>query len=165
MDELSIKQQRHPPTVSQLMARIKELQDTAASLTDARDFHDLETASSSSGESRVTSHRPTIPSSRTVLGRDSGVPLMTSGATMRPQQQDLPNSNKVRHTGGTYSHDGMMEYPRIFFRNIVLQNSQTPWTFKAGKPLSRLKFVRKQRILRSQCSGSQKLRKQSQLTN
>ena len=51
------------------MARIEELLDTAASLTDARDFHDLETASSS-GESRVTSHRPTIPSSRTVLGRD-----------------------------------------------------------------------------------------------
>ena len=58
------------------MARIKELLDTAASLTDARDFHDLETASSS-GESRVTSHRPTIPSSRTVLGRDSGVPPNT----------------------------------------------------------------------------------------
>ena len=45
MDELSMKQQRNPHTVNQLMAQIKELQDKAASLTDASDFHDPETAS------------------------------------------------------------------------------------------------------------------------
>ena len=46
-----------------------------------------------------------------------------------------------------------------------MQNSLTPWNLKAGESISRLKFVRRQRILKSRCHGSQKLRKQSQLTN
>ena len=50
-------------------------------------------------------------------------------------------------------------------RSCILQNSLTPWNLKAGKSISRLKFVRRQRILKSRCHGSQKLREQSQLTN
>ena len=73
LDELSMKQQRNPQTVSQLLAQIRELQDKVNSLSNARAFHDPETASNS-GASHVTSHPLTIPSSGTVLGRDSGLP-------------------------------------------------------------------------------------------
>ena len=54
--------------------QIREVQDKVNSLSDARDFHDPESASSS-GASHVTSHPGTIPSSRNMLGRDSGLPL------------------------------------------------------------------------------------------
>ena len=72
-DELSTKQQRNPQTVSQLTAPIRELQYKVNSLCDARDFHDPETQSIS-GASHVTSQPVTVPSTRTVLGRDSGLP-------------------------------------------------------------------------------------------
>ena len=71
-----MKQQRNPQTVSQLLAQIRELQDKVNSLSNARAFHDPETASNS-GASHVTSHPLTIPSSGTVLGRDSGLPPNT----------------------------------------------------------------------------------------
>ena len=51
------------------------------------------------------------------------------------------------------------------YRKRTLDNSQTLWNFKAGKSTSRLKYVRKQPILRWLCTGSKKLRLQSQLTN
>ena len=51
------------------------------------------------------------------------------------------------------------------FRNCIWENFLTLWNFKAGKSTSRLMFVRKQHILISQCTGSKKLRWQSQLTN
>ena len=40
-------QQRDPNTVNQLLTQIRDLQDRANSLSDAGDFHDPETASSS----------------------------------------------------------------------------------------------------------------------
>ena len=68
LDELSLKQQKSPQTVSQLMAQIRELQDKVNSLADARDFHDPETASSAEA-SHVTCHPVTVASSRAKLGR------------------------------------------------------------------------------------------------
>ena len=44
-------------------------------------------------------------------------------------------------------------------RVSVQKKSQTPWNFKVRKSTSKQKCVRRQRILRSQCNGSQKLRK------
>ena len=219
LDELSMMQQRDPQTVSQLLAQMRESQDKVNSLSDAREFHDPETAGSF-GASHVTSPPLTNPSYRTVPRRDSGLPpetlnmmgisdvferlparegqprnisknhgiwhllsrgvkpkltehAMTTGSKRRPEQQDLSNSRHIlhcgdgisRHTGGTYSHGGMMEYPDFQSRSCILQNSLTPWNLKAGKSISRLKFVRRQRILKSRCHGSQKLREQSQLTN
>ena len=55
LDELSMMQQRDPQTVSQLLAQMRESQDKVNSLSDAREFHDSETAASS-GASHVTSH-------------------------------------------------------------------------------------------------------------
>ena len=51
------------------------------------------------------------------------------------------------------------------FRNCTWWNFLTLWNFKAGKSTSRLKFGPKQHILISHCTGSKKLRWQSQLTN
>ena len=70
-DELSMTQQRNPQTVSQLLAQIRGSQEKANSFSDAREFHHPEIASSSS---HVNTHRLTIPSSRTIPGRDSGLP-------------------------------------------------------------------------------------------
>ena len=46
----------------------------------------------------------------------------------------------LRHTGGTYSHNGMMDFSS---RKCILENSQTLWNFKAGKSTSRLKYAQK----------------------
>ena len=54
LDELSMMQQRDPQTVSQFLAQMRESQDKVNSLSDAREFHDPETAGSS-GASHVTS--------------------------------------------------------------------------------------------------------------
>ena len=69
-------QQRDPQTVSQLLAQMRESQDKVNSLSDAREFHDPETAGSS-GASHVTSPPLTNPSYRTVPRRDSGLPPET----------------------------------------------------------------------------------------
>ena len=77
IDELSSHQERDPPTVSQLLTQIQDLQNKVSSLSDAREFHDLET--------HVPCQPSTIPSPRTMPCRDSGLPhdtrniLCTSG--------------------------------------------------------------------------------------
>ena len=76
LDELSMMQQRDPQTVSQLLAQMRESQDKVNSLSDAREFHDPETAGSS-GASHVTSPPLANPSYRTVPRRDSGLPPET----------------------------------------------------------------------------------------
>ena len=196
-----------------------ESQDKANSLSDAREFHDPETAGSS-GASHVTSPPLTNPSYRTVPRRDSGLPPETlnmmgisdvferlPAREGQPQNisknhgiwhlllvewnQNLQNirwqqdrrgdlSNKtypIRETFSTMEMEFHVILVELILtvvwwrtrdfqsRSCILQNSLTPWNLKAGKSISRLKFVRRQRILKSRCHGSQKLRKQSQLTN
>ena len=63
--ELSLCQERNPTTVSQLMAQIWELQNRVNSLSDAREFYDPETGSSS-GATHVLDHTSTIQSPRTL---------------------------------------------------------------------------------------------------
>ena len=187
LDELSMMQQRDPQTVSQLLAQMRESQDKANSLSDAREFHDPETAGSS-GASHVTSPPLTNPSYRTVPRRDSGLPpetlnmmgisdvferlparegqphniskesqnlasssrgvkpklsehTMTTGSKRRPEQQDLSNSRNIlhcgdgisRHTGGTYSHGGMMEYPRFPISKLHLAKFPDSMEFESWK--------------------------------
>ena len=43
-DELSMHQERNPTTVSQLLTQIQDLQNKVNSLSDARNFYDLDTA-------------------------------------------------------------------------------------------------------------------------
>ena len=45
--ELSMRQGKNPTTVSQLLTQILDLQNKVNSLSDAREFYDAETASSS----------------------------------------------------------------------------------------------------------------------
>ena len=63
-------------TVSQLLTKIQDSQNKANSLSDAREFHDPDTAKSS-GASRVPSQPLIIPSPRGVRSRDSGLPRDT----------------------------------------------------------------------------------------
>ena len=65
----------------------------------------------------------------------------------------------LNHNGGTYSHTGMIDSPRFPISELHLGKFQS-WK----KSTSRLKFVQKQHVLISQCTGSKKLRLQSQLT-
>ena len=52
----------------------------------------------------------------------------------------------------------------FLWRNGILEFFMTLWNFKAGKEASELRFVYEQQILMSQCTGSKKLRWQSQIT-
>ena len=64
----------------------------------------------------------------------------------------------------TYSHSVWSIIRDFRFRSWIWENFLTLWNFKAGKSTSRLKCVQRQQILISQCSGSEKLRQQNQLT-
>ena len=69
-----MQHERNPSAVNQFLPQIQDLQNKVNSLTDAREFHDPDTASSS-GASHVSSQPLNIPSPRGVLGRDSRFPL------------------------------------------------------------------------------------------
>ena len=73
IDELSMQQERNPTTVSQLLTQIQDLQNKENSLSDAKEFYDSETASSS-GATHVPSQPSTMPSPRTMPCRDSELP-------------------------------------------------------------------------------------------
>ena len=49
-------------------------------------------------------------------------------------------------------------------RNCILENPRTRWNFKDGNSISRLNYVQIQQFLTSLCTGSKKLKKQSQWT-
>ena len=68
IDELSMQKERNPSIVSQLLTHIQDLQNKVNSLTDARDFYDPETASSS-GASHVPNQPMNIPNPRGMLSR------------------------------------------------------------------------------------------------
>ena len=55
IDELSMHQERNPTILSQLMAQIRELQNKVNSLSDAREFYDPESWSSSGATPRSQS--------------------------------------------------------------------------------------------------------------
>ena len=72
IDELSMHQERNPSTVSQLMAQLRELPNKVNSLSDAREFYDPESGSSS-GATHVPDQTSTIfLSPRTLPRSDSG---------------------------------------------------------------------------------------------
>ena len=70
IDELSSQDEECKSTVNQLEVQIQELQEKVNSLSDAREFYDPETASSS-GLSHVPSQHMSISSPTGLIGRDS----------------------------------------------------------------------------------------------
>ena len=74
IDNLSVLQERSPTTVSQLLTDIQDLQNQANSLTDARNFDDPDTASSS-GASPVPSQL--LPNSKS---QNNALPRFWIGA-------------------------------------------------------------------------------------
>ena len=82
-EELSLQQRRNPTnptTVSQMMAQIQDLQNKVNSLSDAREFFDPESGSSS-GATHVPDQDSALLSSRTLPRGDSGLPRNTQNCT------------------------------------------------------------------------------------
>ena len=75
IDVLSMQQDRNPTTVNQPLTQIQEVQNQVNSMSDAREFHDPKIASSS-GTRHFPSQPLTIPSSRGMPIRHSGLPLL-----------------------------------------------------------------------------------------
>ena len=80
IDELSVQQEWNPTTVSQMMAQTRELQNKVNSLSDAREFYDPESGSSS-GATHVPSQPSTILSPRNLPRCDFGLPCDTLNGT------------------------------------------------------------------------------------
>ena len=80
-EESSMQQRRNPTTVSQMMARIQDLQNKANSLSDAREFYDLASRSSSGATHVPDQKKTTILSSRTLPRCDSRLPHNTQNCT------------------------------------------------------------------------------------
>ena len=67
-------------TVSQLLAQVRELQNKENSLSDAREFYDPESGSSS-GATHVPDQTSTVLSPRNLPRFDSGLPRHTQNGT------------------------------------------------------------------------------------
>ena len=103
IDELSMYQERNPTTVSQLLTQIRGSHNKVNSLSDAREFDDPESWSSS-GATHVPDQTSTILSPRTFPHCDSGLPrdtqngMGTAGNVFErpPVKKDYPlQSSKI----------------------------------------------------------------------
>ena len=74
--------------------------------------------------------------------------------TSIPSHHFQSGGGMLNHIGGTYSHNGMMDYPRSPIAELHLGKIHDSVNFKAVG----LRFVQEQQILRSSCTGSKKLR-------
>ena len=78
--------------------------------------------------------------------------IMTHELRMRREQQDSPNSKKFFAVDVEFLVilvELILKVVRWIVRDFqsrkcILENSQTPWNFKAGKSTSRLKYVQRQ---------------------
>ena len=91
IDELSIRQERNPTTVSQLLAQIRDFQNEVNSASDAREFYDPESGSSSGATHAPSQFRVPGPCLTAILDccRTHGVFTGTSGNVFeRPPAQE-----------------------------------------------------------------------------
>ena len=103
IDELSMQQERNPTTVIQLLTRIQDLNPRFCIAAWHTEYHGRNLASSSCGldpgntwnhmEHKREAQSSSIPTPRFRLS--------------------IASLNPLSHTGGTYSHNGMMGYPRF----------------------------------------------------
>ena len=77
---LSLRQEKDPNTVSQLLKQVRELQDQVGSHSQRKKTFTILTQRSS-GVSHLPSQPVVVPSSGEALGRDSGLPAMTRHTT------------------------------------------------------------------------------------
>ena len=118
IDELSMHQERNPTTVRQMMAQVQGSQNKVNSVSDAREFYDPDSGSSS-GASHVPDRTSTILSLRTLLRCDSGLPRdtpngkgITGNVFERPPAQEGLSSrilNNLQNSMERYEK-GIIEY-------------------------------------------------------
>ena len=94
IDELSVRQERNPTTVSQLLAQIRDFQNEVNSASDAREFNDPESGSSSGATHAPSQFRVPGPCLTAILDccRTHGVFTGTSGNVFErpPNKKDDP---------------------------------------------------------------------------
>ena len=117
--------------------------------------------------STLFSNSKNLESSSQKLGPDTGGIQKKPESEMRrePQHSSIhmprfqSGGGLLSHTGGTYSHSGVVDYPRFPITELhILDNSLTLWNFKAGESTSNLKYVQNRQIFISQCNESKKMR-------
>ena len=115
-------------------------------MSDARGFYDPEPGSSS-GATHVPSQPSTIPSSKNLASSSRGFrPDFTRNTTVperemrrEPQNSSIPVprfqrvAGMLHHTGGTYSHNGMVDYPRFPISEIHLGKFPDSLEFQSWK--------------------------------
>ena len=105
-----MQQKRDPDTVSQLLTQIRELQDKVDFFSDAREFHDPESGSSS-GQSHVPNQHRIMSSSMRRPSCDSGCReihemMSIRGNVFEDLLKDIPkNSPKIREFGDIIFND------------------------------------------------------------
>ena len=86
--------------------------------------------------------------------------------TSIPSDHFQSRSGMLNRTAGTYSHSGMMDYPRIPITELNLGKFLTFYRIsKLESQLQDWSMIQEQPIRRSPCTGSKKLRLPHQLTN
>ena len=105
--------------------------------------------------------------SRKLASSSYGLGPDTTGNTLVPECEmiRLPQNTSIlvpcfqkgdgvlHHTGWTFSHNGMMDYPRFPISEMHLGKFPDSLEFQSWKVTSMLKYVRNQQILISQCTG------------
>ena len=177
-------QERNFTTVSLLLTQNRDLQNKANSLSDATEFYDPETASSSSSvlqETFLKAHllekdHPQLSS------RIHGIRhhLLADYDQVKQEifwnmEEGRDESRRVRQyqrhvlikLSQPWTHYITLEELILTMvwwitwdlqsRKCIWENSRTHWNSKAGRSTSRLKYVQREQILISQCTGSKKL--------
>ena len=113
--------------------------------------------------STIFNNPKNLASSSQELGPDiTGNTMVPESEMIRePQKSSIPaprfqrGGGILNYTGGTYSHNGMIEYARFPISELHLGKfPDSVGISKAVKSTSRLKYVQNQQILISQCTGS-----------
>ena len=183
------------------MTQIHDLQYKVNSFSDAREFHDPETASSSNA-SHVLCQPWNIPSPGTMPCRDSGLPhdtwntmgtpenvferlparegppsalfensknLASSSRRLRPDisgNTTVPEREMRRDPqNGIYSQDGVMECTRYLFSEMHPGKFPDSMEFQSRQVNFKTEVCSKKADPHLTCTGSKKLREQSQSTN
>ena len=137
IDELSMQQERNPTTVSQLLTWMQDSQNRVNSLSDAGEFHDPETASSS-GLSHVPSQPMSIPSPGGMASRDSCLPHDTrnSMGTSGNVFESLPAQKKAVLSFLREAKELCIIFWRIWTRENAISGKRQDSVRKETPPVS-----------------------------
>ena len=155
IEELPMQQQRNPTTLNQMMAQIRDLQKKVNSLpcSDSGLPRNTQICTGIMGNvferPRVQEGQPStffhnsknLASSSQLLGPDTADTARKRENGMKRESLNTPiqsphfqsRSGMLNHTGGTYSHNGMVDYPRASIAELNLGKLPVPMEFQGWK--------------------------------